>query len=373
MPRTPLATARVHRATHWHRPLVLFAAATAALAVASAIGLVVDDRTLLGDPVWLKPFKFSVSFTVYALTLAWMLTLQTRHEGASTERLRTVGRHAGTAVALAGSIEMAIIASSAALGRRSHFNVATALENALFVAMGLTIIVLWVATLVIALLLARERPVESSATWALRLGCLIGLVGLALGGLMLTPTEDQLSGAVSGVVGAHSVGVPDGGPGMPVTGWSTVGGDLRIPHFIGMHALQLLPLLSFTLRAAAARVPRLRDAHVRLRLVLIASCWYGVALAVVTWQALRGQPLTRPDLLTNSAWAATTTLALLATALVLIRQRRTRPATVVRAGPVHRSVPPHPAARTRQSTPTRLATPAHSTSAARQDKEERTP
>lgn len=62
----------------WHRPLVLFAAAMAVMAVVSGVGLLVDDRVLVGSAIWLKPFKFAVSFVVYALALAWMLTLLTR-------------------------------------------------------------------------------------------------------------------------------------------------------------------------------------------------------------------------------------------------------------------------------------------------------
>lgn len=82
---------------------------------------------------------------------------------------------------------------------------------------------------------------------------------------------------------------------MPLTGWSTTGGDLRIPHFVGMHALQLLPLLLLALVTLAPRVPRLRSPRVRLRLVLVASGAYAAVVALLTWQALRGQPLIHPD------------------------------------------------------------------------------
>ncbi|MFG2225733.1 hypothetical protein [Streptomyces sp. NPDC048644] len=268
----------------------------AALAVVSAVGLIADDRVLIGAPIWLKPFKFAVSFAAYGLTLAWMLG----RRGPS----RT-GRWAAHAVVAAGAVEMAIIVGQTVRGRPSHFNVETPLDQILFRVMGLTIVVLWTATLVIAVTVFRTGLGDRAATWAIRLGLLLALAGLLLGGLMLLPTpEQQAAGALRTAIGAHSVGVPDGGPAMPVTGWNTTGGDLRIPHFFGMHALQALPLLLHGIEALAGRFPRLRAERVRLRLVLVAAGSAAALLALLTWQALRGQALLHPDGATIGATAA---------------------------------------------------------------------
>lgn len=289
----------------WHRPLVLFAAAMAVTAVVSAGGLLVDDRVLAGSAIWFKPFKFAASFVVYALALAWMLTLLTRG--------RRTGWWAGTVVALASCVEMVIIVGQVVRGKRSHFNNATPFDASLFAVMGATIVILWAGTLVIALLLLRARIADRASAWAIRSGVFLALAGAGIGFLMTQPSAEQRAAGnldTADVVGAHAVGVPDGGPSMPLTDWSTTGGDLRIPHFVGMHALQLLPLFLLVLVALAPRVARLRDPLVRLRLVRVASGAYAAVTALVAWQALRGQPLIHPD----GATLAAAALVLAATA-----------------------------------------------------------
>lgn len=294
---TTLALPHAARAASWHCPLMIFSWLMAVTAIVSIAGLLLDDRTLTGEPIWLKPFKFSVSLALYAVTWAWLLTRQARR--------RRWMWWSGTVVAVLLTVEMVIIIGQVVRGRTSHFNNATTLDTNLFTIMGTAITIVWVLGMIQGVVLLRERTVDPPLAWAIRCGIVISSVGIGLAFLMTDPTADQLQAIQHGIeldrIGGHSVGVPDGGPGMPLTGWSTTGGDLRIPHFVGIHALQTLPLLAMLLAAATRRVPRLADTTVRTGLVLVAAGAYAALTALVTWQALRGQSLIDPDLWTLTA------------------------------------------------------------------------
>ncbi|MET9231882.1 hypothetical protein [Lentzea sp. NPDC003310] len=281
---------------NWHRPLVVFGWAMAVLIPIALVGLLVDDRTVMNSPIWLKPFKFAVSLTLYAFTLAWLLTF--------LKRFQRVGWWAGTVLAAAGAIEMVVIVGQVVRGRRSHFNFETPLDTALFSIMGSTIVVLWVTHAIVAILLWRTEIENKAFSWSIRLGLVISFLGLGVGFLMTSPKPGQ---ALDGdTLGSHTVGAPDGGAYMALTGWSTEHGDLRVGHFVGMHALQVLPLLIALLG---------HRANTKVAWVLSGS-FLGIFL-LVTWQALRGQSLVQPD--------GTTLLALagivVATALGLVWAR----------------------------------------------------
>ena len=108
--------------------------------------------------------------------------------------------------------------------------------------------------------------------------------------------------------GGHTVGAPDGGPGLPGTGWSAEHGDLRIAHFIGLHGMQVLPFLGWL----AARHRYLTS--VQTRFAFIAAASYTALTLILWWQALRGQSIVAPDAATLAAlaiWLAGTGLGVL--------------------------------------------------------------
>ena len=86
---------------------------------------------------------------------------------------------------------------------------------------------------------------------------------------------------------AHTVGAPDGGPGLPVVSWSTVAGDLRPAHLLGLHALQVLPLLGWLVTLRGGRLAPTRQTA----LVLSVAAVYLLITGLVLSQALRGHPL----------------------------------------------------------------------------------
>ena len=266
---------------------------------ATLFGIWADPRSITSVPAWLKPAKFAASIAIYTLTLAWVFT----YLAAWTRTRRVVGWT--TAVVMV--LEWVIIAAQAWRGTTSHFNVGTPLDATLFGIMGSAIVLQTTVAVAVAVALWRQAFDDRAIGWALRLGMTITIVGAFTGGLMTRPTAMQLEQARVGerltVVGAHTVGAPDGGAGLPGTGWSAEHGDLRIPHFLGLHALQSLALLAVLLRRS-----RWAD-RVRERLVIVGGSSYALLFALLLWQALRGQSILRPDAATLGAlliWATAT-------------------------------------------------------------------
>ncbi len=300
----------------WKSDRTLTASAVFMLGALAAclVGLAIDPRVITGAPAWLKPAKFAVSTAIYMFTLAWVFTYLSEWP-----RLRRiVGR--GTAAIFI--VEVAIIALQAWRGTTSHFNVSTPLDGALFVVMGSAIVVQTVLSAFVAVALWREQFQDRALGWALRLGMVITIAGASTGGLMTRPTDAQLEKIVAThqatIVGAHTVGAPDGGPGLPGTGWSVEHGDLRVPHFIGLHALQVLPVIAMLLWR------RRIDDRRRARLMAAAGGSYAALFLILVWQALRGQPFISPDALTLTVllvWAALTA----GLAVWPFRARTTRP------------------------------------------------
>ncbi|ADJ42729.1 hypothetical protein AMES_0907 [Amycolatopsis mediterranei S699] len=286
--------------THtWHRPSALAAAALGVVAVLCVAAMLLDQRTLAGAPIWAKPFKFAVSGALYFATWSWLVSL--------LPRFRRTAAWLTNLLVLIFAAEYVLLVFQAARGRASHFNNATPQDALIYDVMGKMIMGLWAATLALTVLVMFTKVPDRASSLAVRAGAVLSLVGISLGILMTSPTARQLAQWKAhgrpDMVGAHTVGLEDGGPGLPILGWSTVAGDLRIPHFAGMHALQALPLLAIALAALAGRFPRLRDDVVRARLVLVGAAGYAGLVALLTWQALRAQSIVHPDATTLGAFA----------------------------------------------------------------------
>ncbi|MFP3466724.1 hypothetical protein [Leifsonia sp. SIMBA_070] len=301
----------------WHRPLMTVAALMVLSTVVCIIGLIVDPRQITGLDAWAKPLKFSLSILLYSVTWAWLI--------AHLPRWRRVAHAAGTVIAVALIVEQVLIVGAAAAGTTSHFNVSTPLASAVWATMAISITTLYVATFVTTIAVFFLRLGTRSTTLAVRAGGVIALVGMGLAYLMTGPTASQLAD-FRGIAGAHTVGLADGGPGLPILGWSTVGGDLRIPHFVGMHALQLLPLFAVLLGWLGRRWSVLADDRVRTRLVVLAAAVYAATVALVTAQALAGQSIVHPAGPFLLAGGLIVLAGLVAAALLLtLRPRRAVP------------------------------------------------
>ncbi|MFI5914037.1 hypothetical protein [Dactylosporangium sp. NPDC051541] len=309
-----------HAVRGWHRPLVVHAVLMFGLAVFAAVAVFADDRRLLGEPIWAKPMKFGVAMGIYSLTLAWLLPRLTKG--------RRTGWWVGTVFAFAGVADVGAVVWAAAHGTFSHFNENTdGVARTVQTVFSFGIMPLILTTLVIAMLLLIQRTGDRALTRALRGGLGLAFASMAVAFWLVgvsgsaTRTEVDANGQTVSLVGAHGVGDPDG-HGMFLTNWSTTGGDLRVPHFVGLHAVQVLLAVVVVLSLLAKRRAWLRDEGVRARIVGAVLFGYAGVFAVLSWQASRGQSVLHPDGATITAFAAIAVLTAVGAVAAVTNARR---------------------------------------------------
>jgi uncharacterized membrane protein (DUF485 family) len=303
------------RPARWHGPLLALAAAAGVLVIVNTAGVFLDPREVTNAAVWMKPLKFALSIGLYSLTLAWLIGRLP--SGSRTARIASI---AGTISAAGLVVELLIINGFALIGESSHFNVSTPFHEAMWHTMAGSIMVVWVMTLLVAALLFFAPLGDAARSVAIRGGAVLALAGMALAFLMTGHQGDQFSN-IQDVAGAHTVGLADGGPGLPLLGWSTIGGDLRIPHFVGMHALQALPLFVLLLEVLAWKVPALRHAGRRFWLVLLALVTFASTVALLTFQALLGQSIVAPSGIILTGGIVLTVVAFVAAMVIMTTPR----------------------------------------------------
>jgi hypothetical protein len=249
------------------RTLTLYGAASLVLGVLAIVLQAVDARTLAsGVSVWVKPAKFFFSVGVFALTAAWFFGY------VRVERRRSRPMRGTVAVLIAtATFELVYICWQAAHGLESHFNVSTPFYTIMYALMGIAAVFLVGTTLPLAWEIARRPAPGLQPSFAAAV--VIGLVlTFALGG--------GLGGYMSSQIG-HSVGMVGGHT--PIFGWNRLGGDLRIAHFFGIHAEQVIPILGVLSSGTPLRA--------RWIVLAVGSLAYSAITLGVFFQAVAGQPL----------------------------------------------------------------------------------
>lgn len=218
--------------------------------------IMLSDTQVNGVSAWFKPFKFAFSTFLYSWAMAWYCYYLPNFQIS----------YFNWAVILLLGFEIIYISIQAGRGQLSHFNVSTSMYAGLYSMMAFAASAITIYTAYIDILFFSQtfQDLPDYYVWAIRFGLLLFVVF-------------AFEGFVMGNRMSHTIGGPDGGEGLPLVNWSIKYGDPRIAHFIGMHALQVLPVLSFYLIK-------------NTKATIILSLIYGLLAVFTLVQALQGKP-----------------------------------------------------------------------------------
>jgi hypothetical protein len=266
-----------------NRALTAVVVFSSACLLFSSIGLSADHRLINGEHGWIKPCKFSLSLTIYGLTLIWFSPFITGHK--KFFKMISVAALVGT------MIELPTIILQVLRGTTSHFNTATSFDQAMFAITVVAITPVAFGVLALFVMLLREKNLPPVIGLALRWGVFLTAIGLIPGVLMVLPDHLQNVLTASKQFEGHTIGFPEGGPGLPILGWSTMAGDLRVAHFVGIHALQVLPIVGYSIAVFLPHLSRLRQEL----LIWNAGATYLGCTSLLMWQALCAESVTAPS------------------------------------------------------------------------------
>jgi hypothetical protein len=274
LPRFNSLLPRTHRMV---APLYWVGLALLIISIPTLVLTLLDSRQLQGVSVWLKPFKFQISTGVYLLTLAlFMVWLP-------AQALRTKkARYVVWGAVVSGLFEVGYITVQGSLGLASHYNLSSRFFANMYTLMGIGAVVLASASLVLGILIARRQDYELPA--ALKLAVVLGLIltfviGTGFGGYLSAQRAGHWVGGV----------LSDSG-GLPLVKWSRSGGDLRVAHFFGIHAIHFIPAFAFAIHLAGTKqMAQMTQTRAVKAVWIFAIAFTGFC----TWtfvQALRGLP-----------------------------------------------------------------------------------
>lgn len=198
------------------------------LMLASLVAMGLDPRTINGVSVWVKPAKFAASFVAWFWTLAWAWGAL-----APDARRGWAARVVLWGTLAAAGLEQVWITLRAALGLPSHY-ATDPLGAAVYPLMGLGAVTLVALAALLGLLVLLRGDRAQPGRWRLAVG-----LGLVLGGVL-----GGFTGVTMSVANPRIGGSPTDAANLAPFFWSRDGGDLRVAHFLAIHAMQAIPLLA---------------------------------------------------------------------------------------------------------------------------------
>ncbi len=214
---------------------------------------------------WNKPLKFALSLGIYSWTMAWYCYYLPDFNI----------KPFNITVIILWSFELFYITLQAARGQQSHYNISTPFYGFLYALMAIAASTVTIYTAYIGILFFTKPLPELPLhyLWAIRLGIILFVI-FSFQGFMM---GSRLN---------HSIGALNNNSNLFIVGWSKTVGDLRVAHFLGMHALQILPLCSYYF---------LKNTSLTFMLAFLYA-W--LAFFTLT-QALKGKPFYQSELHQN--------------------------------------------------------------------------